>query len=198
MSLTSSRTLLATVMVTQTFMKKTTLLTASVAALGFTLTPLLADHHAAAENKKSQVEAAPDPYGPTIVEAAMEDEDLSTLVAALKAADLVETLKGDGPFTVFAPTNEAFEKLPDGKLDELLKPENKEKLQKILTYHVVQGKVMAADVTPGMLTTVAGDDVKVVVEEPVVMIDDAKVLDADVDAKNGVIHKIDSVLMPKM
>ena len=179
-------------------MKKTTLITASAIALGFTATPLFADHHAAAEGKKSQVEAAPNPNEGTVVDAAMDDSDLETLVAAIKAADLVGTLKQAGPYTVFAPTNEAFEKLPEGALEDLLKEENKEKLQKVLSYHVVPGKVMAADVKPGQLTTAAGEGPTVVIDGENVMVGEAKVIETDIDADNGVIHKIDTVLLPKM
>jgi uncharacterized surface protein with fasciclin (FAS1) repeats len=122
----------------------------------------------------------------------------STLVAAVKAAGLVETLKGKGPFTVFAPTDEAFAKLPKETLESLLKPENKDKLAAILTYHVVAGKVTAADVVK--LTeakTVNGKSVKITVENGVVKIDGAKVTKTDVTCSNGVIHIIDTVIIPK-
>ena len=131
-----------------------------------------------------------------IVEVASGLEDFSTLVAAVKAADLAETLSGEGPYTVFAPTNAAFEALPAGTVEELLKPENKEKLTAILTYHVVPGKVMAADVKPMEVETVNGAKAKVTVEGDVVMIDGAKVTATDVEASNGVIHVIDKVIMP--
>ena len=123
-------------------------------------------------------------------------DDFSTLVAAVKAAGLVDTLKGDGPFTVFAPTNEAFAKLPEGTVENLLKPENKDQLVSILTYHVVPGKVMAADVSAGMVPTVNGEEIEISIADGNVMIDDAKVTQTDVETSNGVIHVIDSVIMP--
>lgn len=123
--------------------------------------------------------------------------DFSTLVAALKAADLVETLQGDGPFTVFAPTDEAFAKLPPGTVDSLLLPENKAKLVAILTYHVVQGEVMAADVVKlSSADTVEGQRLSISVDDAGVHVDDANVTATDVIASNGVIHVIDSVLIP--
>jgi len=133
----------------------------------------------------------------TVVEIAAGNEDFSTLVAAVKAAGLAETLSGDGPFTVFAPTNEAFAKLPEGTVEELLKPENKEKLAAVLTYHVVAAKVMAADVKAGKVATVNGAEATVTVEDGAVMIDGAKVVKTDIVGKNGVIHVIDTVIMPK-
>jgi uncharacterized surface protein with fasciclin (FAS1) repeats len=131
-----------------------------------------------------------------IVDVAAGNKDFSTLVAAIKAAGLVDTLKGDGPFTVFAPTNEAFAKLPKGTVESLLKPENKAKLVKILTYHVVSGKVMAKDVKAGKVKTVEGSKMTISTEGGV-MVDKAKVTATDITAKNGVIHVIDSVIMPK-
>lgn len=133
----------------------------------------------------------------TVVEIAAGNDDFSTLVAAVKAAGLAETLSGDGPFTVFAPTNEAFAKLPEGTVEELLKPENKEKLAAVLTYHVVAAKVMAADVKAGKVATVNGAEATVTVEDGAVMIDGAKVVKTDIVGKNGVIHVIDTVIMPK-
>jgi len=134
-----------------------------------------------------------------ITDVAMSNNDLSTLVAAIKAAGLVETLKGPGPFTVFAPTNAAFAKLPAGTVDELLKPENKEKLVAILTYHVIPGKVKAADVmsmsNPSMPKSVQGATLNVKTTAPV-MVNDARVIATDIEASNGVIHLIDTVLMP--
>jgi len=122
----------------------------------------------------------------------------NTLVAAIKAAGLVDTLKGAGPFTVFAPTDAAFAKLPAGTLESLLKPENKAKLVKILTYHVVAGKVMAADVVKlKSAKTVEGESVTIKVVNGTVMVDKAKVTKTDIEASNGVIHVIDTVLMPK-
>ncbi len=124
---------------------------------------------------------------------------VTTLVKAIQAAGLVEALKGDGPFTVFAPTNEAFEKLPAGTLDELLKPENKEKLKSILLYHVHAGEaIKAADVKTMSLSTLNGKPLTVKVEGGTVMINNAKVIKTDVVAKNGVIHWIDAVVLPPM
>lgn len=133
-----------------------------------------------------------------IVDVAVENGSFTTLVAAVKAAGLVDTLKGKGPFTVFAPTDEAFAKLPEGTVEMLLQPENKDKLVAILTYHVVPGKVMAADVVKlDSATTVQGQDVMVKVMGDKVMVDNAMVVATDVKAKNGVIHVIDTVIMPK-
>jgi len=132
-----------------------------------------------------------------IVDTAASVEDFSTLVAAVKAAGLVETLKGDGPFTVFAPRNAAFAKLPEGTVENLLKPENKDKLISILTYHVVPGKVMAADVVKlSSAKTVQGSTVDIKVKDGSVMIDAAKVVKTDIETSNGVIHIIDSVILP--
>jgi uncharacterized surface protein with fasciclin (FAS1) repeats len=119
-------------------------------------------------------------------------------VAAIKAAGLVETLQGEGPFTVFAPTNAAFEKLPEGTLEDLLKPENKDKLVAILTYHVVAGNVMAADVVKlTKATTVQGSDIMIDTSDGV-KVNDATVTQTDLKTKNGVIHVIDTVIIPKM
>ena len=135
---------------------------------------------------------------PDIVDTAVAAGKFNTLVAAVKAADLVKTLKGDGPFTVFAPADEAFKKIPADKLKDLLKPENKKLLQGILTYHVVPGKVMAKDVVKlKSAKTVNGQEVKIVVNEGTVTVDGAKVVATDVKCSNGVIHIIDSVIMPK-
>jgi len=133
--------------------------------------------------------------GKTIVETAVEAGDFTTLVAAVKAAGLAETLSGEGPFTVFAPTDEAFKKLPAGTVEALLK--DKEKLTSILTYHVVSGKVMAADVV-GLkeAQTVQGQKLAIKVGEDGVMINNANVVMTDVAASNGVIHVIDTVVLP--
>jgi uncharacterized surface protein with fasciclin (FAS1) repeats len=134
----------------------------------------------------------------TIVDVAASNPDFETLVAALKAAGLVETLSGKGPFTVFAPTDEAFSKLPPGTLEDLLKPENKEKLVSILTYHVVSGKVKAADVVKlTTAPTVNGKAAAVTVAGGAVKIDAANVIATDIAASNGVIHVIDTVLIPQ-
>lgn len=158
-------------------------LSASLLALSVILAPVAAraDHHLPGEK--------------TVVEIAAGNKDFSTLVAAVKAAGLAETLSGTGPFTVFAPTNEAFAKLPKGTVEDLLKPENKEKLAAILTYHVVAGKVLAADVKAGKVKTVNGAEATITTDGGV-MIDKAKVVKTDLVGKNGVIHVIDSVIMP--
>jgi uncharacterized surface protein with fasciclin (FAS1) repeats len=134
-----------------------------------------------------------------IVDTAVSAGTFKTLVAAVQAAGLAETLKSPGPFTVFAPTDEAFAKLPAGTVEDLLKPENKDKLVAILTYHVVPGKVMAADVAgkETMAKSVQGSEIKVNGMDGV-MVDGAKVVTADIAADNGVIHVIDAVIMPKM
>ena len=134
-----------------------------------------------------------------IVENAVNSADHTTLVAAVKQAGLVETLSGTGPFTVFAPTNEAFDALPAGTVEGLLKPENMKKLQTILTYHVVPGMVKAADLKDGQkLKTVQGEDLTVSIKDGVVMINGATVTIADAVSSNGVTHVINKVLMPKM
>ncbi len=132
-----------------------------------------------------------------IVDTAAANENFSTLVAAVKAAGLVETLKGDGPFTVFAPTNAAFAKLPEGTVENLLKPENKEQLVAVLTYHVLPGKVMAADIAGKELSpkTVQGSTVDIDATNGV-KIDGATVTTADIETSNGVIHVIDTVILP--
>ena len=132
----------------------------------------------------------------TLVDVASANGSFKTLVAALKAADLVETLQGDGPFTVFAPTDAAFAKLPKGTVETLLKPENKAKLVKILTYHVVSGEVLSTTLKSGKVKTIQGDTVYVLVKKSGVTINKSKVTAVDVKASNGVIHVIDTVLMP--
>jgi uncharacterized surface protein with fasciclin (FAS1) repeats len=132
-----------------------------------------------------------------LVAVASAADNFKTLVAALKAAGLVETLQGKGPFTVFAPTDEAFAKLPAGTVEGLLKPENKEKLAAILKYHVVPGKVMAADVKTMEAVTAQGQSVKLKVSEAGVTVDNAKVIKTDLIAENGVIHVIDHVILPE-
>ena len=148
-------------------------------------TPALAAHH-------DEMKAG------TIVEVAAGNADFETLVAAVKAAGLAETLSGEGPFTVFAPTDAAFAKLPAGTVENLLKPENKDKLVALLTYHVVSGKVMAADVV-GLdnATTVNGAVADITVTGSTVKVDEATVTATDIKASNGVIHVIDTVIMPE-
>jgi uncharacterized surface protein with fasciclin (FAS1) repeats len=132
-----------------------------------------------------------------IVDTAVSNGSFKTLAAALKAAGLVETLKGSGPFTVFAPTDAAFAKLPAGTVETLLKPENKDRLRRVLTYHVVSGKVGSTEVTK--LTSakaVSGDAIAIAVKDGKVMVNNATVVTADVAASNGVIHVIDTVILP--
>lgn len=134
-----------------------------------------------------------------IVDIAINDGRFKTLVAALKAADLVDTLKGDGPFTVFAPTDDAFKKLPQNTITDLLKPQNKKTLSNILTYHVTPGKILAADIIKlngKEIKMLNGDKAKIEVKNNEVFIDGAKVIITDIIAKNGVIHVIDTVMMP--
>jgi uncharacterized surface protein with fasciclin (FAS1) repeats len=154
---------------------------------GVVAVPAFAGHHE--EDKKA---------AGTIVDVAAGNADFETLVAAVKAAGLVETLSGEGPFTVFAPTDEAFAKLPAGTLEDLLKPENKDKLVAILTYHVVAGKVTAADVVKlDTATTVNGQAADITVAGGKVKVDAANVTATDIKASNGVIHVIDAVILPK-
>ena len=149
-----------------------------------------AEHHMAGEHAKQATPAG------SIVDIAVGNPDFSTLVAALKAAGLVETLSGKGPFTVFAPTNAAFAKLPAGTVESLLKPENKATLTGILTYHVVTGQVLAKDVvTMTSATTVQGGAIKIDASKGV-KVNDATVTATDIQGSNGVIHVIDTVLMP--
>ena len=150
-------------------------------------TPALADHHEKSDAAKKDV-----------VDTAVAACQFKTLDAALQAGGLIDTLKGDGPFTVFAPTDEAFAKLPAGTVETLLKPENKEKLVAILKYHVVPGNVTSSQVA-GMseAKTVEGKSVKIKAADGKVMIDNATVTKADVAAKNGVIHVVDTVLIPQ-
>jgi uncharacterized surface protein with fasciclin (FAS1) repeats len=138
------------------------------------------------------------PSDKDVIDTAVGAGKFNTLAAALKAAGLIDTLKGKGPFTVFAPTDEAFAKLPKGTVEDLLKPENKAKLTSILTYHVVPGRVFASDVVKLKgAKTVQGGEVSIKVEGSNVSIDNAKVVSTDIDATNGVIHVIDTVIMPK-
>jgi len=131
-----------------------------------------------------------------IVDTAVAAGSFNTLVAAVQAAGLVDTLKGEGPFTVFAPTDEAFAALPAGTVEDLLKPENKDKLVAILTYHVIAGKVMSTDLQDDMkAATVQGGEVTIDLDNGA-MVNDAKVVTADIAADNGVIHVIDKVIMP--
>lgn len=153
------------------------------------------------DNAVTTTAAAPETTGAAaeagdIVAVASSNPDFETLVAAVAAAGLVETLQGPGPFTVFAPTDDAFAALPEGVLDKLLLPENKDVLVSILTYHVVSGKVMAADVAAGDVPTVEGSTIAVTVEGGVMLNGAANVVATDVAASNGVIHVIDAVILP--
>jgi len=146
---------------------------------------------------RPQVVSAEEPAKKDIVDTAVAAGNFKTLAAALKAAGLIDTLKGPGPFTVFAPTDAAFAKLPAGTVEDLLKPENKQKLVAILTYHVVPARAMSKDVA-GMKSakTVNGKKLMLKVIGDKVMVNDATVTKADIEASNGVIHVIDSVLLP--
>ena len=156
--------------------------------------PALADnYHSSNHGKMTQAVTKQEP---NIVEVAVANRSLKTFVAAVKSVGLVDTLSGKGPFTVFAPTDAAFSKLPKGTLEKLLKPENKDALVKILTYHVVSGKILAKDIKIGEIKTVEGGSIKVTQHRNNVTIDKAKVTIADVKASNGVIHAIDTVLLP--
>ncbi|KIC43766.1 Nex18 symbiotically induced protein [Ruegeria sp. ANG-S4] len=140
--------------------------------------------------------AMADGHGKDIVDTAVGAGSFGTLVAAVQAAELVDTLKGEGPFTVFAPTDEAFAALPEGTVETLLKPENKDQLVAILTYHVVPGKVMSGDLSDDMTAaTVQGGDITIDLDNGV-MINDANVVQADIETSNGVIHVIDKVILP--
>ncbi|KEO73917.1 fasciclin domain-containing protein [Anditalea andensis] len=148
--------------------------------------------------EETEVTPAESEADETVVDIAIGSADHTTLVAALSSAELVETLKGNGPFTIFAPTNTAFEQLPAGTVDNLVKPENKEKLTDILSYHVVSGEVKAADLSDGqVIQTINGKNLTVSIKDGTVSINGAKVTAADLDGSNGVVHVIDSVLMPK-
>ena len=168
----------------------------TLAACGSSSTTAASSAPAAATSSAASSPAASSPAAAgTIVDVAAANADFTTLVAAVKAAGLAETLSGPGPFTVFAPTNEAFAALPAGLLDKLLKPENKAVLAKILTYHVLASKVMAADVKDGKVATVEGGTITIDTMGGV-KVNDAKVTATDIAASNGVIHVIDKVLVP--
>jgi len=184
------------------FMQKNILTT--FAAVAIIATTFVACN--SAETKKEETTApvvtevpVTPPAAPTdIVDVAIGSPDHTTLVAAVTAAGLVETLKGAGPFTVFAPTNAAFAALPAGTVDGLLKPESKDALTKILTYHVVAGAVKAADLKDGQkVKTLQGEELTVSIKDGKVMINGANVTAADLTGSNGVVHVIDAVLMPK-
>jgi len=168
------------------------------ASIGAGVGCMYSDHTAKADTKPATMMEDMTKKG-DIIETATGPgmQEVTTVVAAIKAADLVDTLKGKGPFTVFAPTNAAFDKLPKGTVEDLLKPENKEKLKSILLYHVHAGDaIMAKDVKTMALTTANGKDLKVTANGDTVMINDAKVIKTDVVCTNGVIHWIDTVVLP--
>src|SRR4051794_20498903 len=163
--------------------------TVAATAAVFTV-PTIASAQQATHNDKTPMK--------NIVQVAAEAGKFNTLVAAVKAAGLVETLKGPGPFTVFAPTDEAFAKLPAGTLETLLKPENKTKLQSILTYHVVPGKIMSQEVVKlTSAKTVEGQSIAINTVDGGVMVNNARVTKADIETSNGVIHVIDTVILPE-
>lgn len=186
-----------------------TLKTLGLAFGALSLAPLALVPATAADHHKKKTEMSEEKADKTIVGVASGNEDFSTLVKAVKAAELVETLNGDGPFTVFAPTNAAFEALPEGTVESLLKPENRSALEMVLTYHVVSGKVKAGDLVKKIrdndgtaeITTVEGTTFKAMVRGGDVVLEDAagneiKVVDTNIAASNGVIHVVDTVLLP--
>ena len=172
----------------------------SLAVLGFAATSLVscnAPKEGGEETADTTVVAVVEVPN-TVVDIAVGSPDHTTLVAAVTAAGLVETLQGEGPFTIFAPTNAAFAALPAGTVEELLKPENKEKLTAILTYHVVAGNVMSAQLSDGQkVATLNGQELTVAIKDGVVTINGAKVIAADLAGSNGVIHVVDGVILPK-
>lgn len=189
-------------------MKQSTLITIGVVVLlmigavfffsnqsGDNQTETTAQNETAVETETMDNQNQPTENNNTIVDIAAGNDTFSTLVQAVQAADLVDTLAGDGPFTVFAPTNEAFEKLPEGTLEELLN--DKQRLTQILTYHVVPGKVMAADVVSlSTADTVQGGKLQITTQNGTVQINDSTVVQTDIEASNGVIHVVDTVLIP--
>lgn len=175
-------------------MKAKNIITAAALVAAFTLTPSLFAGSCSASKETASTSCT---AGKDIVALASGADNFKTLVAAVKAAGLVEILQGEGPFTVFAPTDEAFAKLPAGTVEGLLKPESRDKLVAILKYHVVPGKVMAADVKTMQAKTAQGQSLNLKVSDAGVMVDNAKVVKTDLVAQNGVIHVIDSVILPK-
>jgi uncharacterized surface protein with fasciclin (FAS1) repeats len=174
----------------------------TLAVLGFAATSLVscnAPKEGGEETTDTTVVAPVEVEAPkTVVDIAVGSTDHTTLVAAVTAAGLVETLSGTGPFTIFAPTNAAFAALPAGTVEDLLKPENKEKLTSILTYHVVAGNVMSAQLSDGQkVVTLNGQELTVAIKDGVVTINGAKVVAADLAGSNGVIHVVDGVILPK-
>lgn len=182
-------------------MKKLRLLPLAAATLAITLLASCGNspkEETVEETTVEVVEETPVEVSNTVVDIAVGSPDHTTLVAAVTAAGLVETLSGTGPFTIFAPTNSAFEALPEGTVENLLKPESKDQLTSVLTYHVVSGNVMAADLSDGQIvTTLNGQDLTVSIKDGKVMINGATVIAADLAGSNGVIHVVDTVLLPK-
>lgn len=162
----------------------------------FGILPVQAQLHNYTLTNSTQISQIPTTTSLDIVDTMVSAGEFTILTQALQAADLVDTIKGDGPFTLFAPTDKAFSELPPGVLENLLKPENKEQLVKILTYHVVAGKVLSTDLKSGEVKTVEGDTVEIQVGSSV-KVDNATVIKADVTARNGVIHVIDAVILPE-
>ena len=173
----------------------------SLALVGFAVTSLVscnAPKEQVEETASDSTEVVAEVVSNTVVDIAVGSADHSTLVAAVTAAGLVETLSGTGPFTIFAPTNAAFDALPAGTVEDLLKPENKEKLTAVLTYHVVAGNVMSSQLADGQkVATLNGQELTVAIKDGVVTINGAKVIAADLAGSNGVIHVVDGVILPK-
>ncbi len=166
--------------------------TAAALAIGLFLAPTVSTASECSDNATTKTATR------CVVDTAKEAGTFNTLLTAVKAAGLESTLRGEGPFTVFAPTDEAFQKLPKGTVEELLKPENKEKLKAVLTYHVVPGKVYAKDVVKlSSAKTVNAKEVKITVDGEKVKVDNANVVKTDIEARNGVIHVIDAVILPQ-
>ena len=180
-------------------MKKFTLV--SLALVGFAVTSLVscnAPKEQVEETASDSTEVVAEVVSNTVVDIAVGSADHSTLVAAVTAAGLVETLSGTGPFTIFAPTNAAFDALPAGIVEDLLKPENKEKLTAVLTYHVVAGNVMSSQLADGQkVATLNGKELTVAIKDGVVTINGTKVIAADLAGSNGVIHVVEGVLLPQ-
>jgi|UniRef100_UPI00404841B4 uncharacterized surface protein with fasciclin (FAS1) repeats len=173
----------------------------SLALVGFAVTSLVscnAPKEQVEETASDSTEVVAEVVSNTVVDIAVGSADHSTLVAAVKAAGLVETLSGTGPFTIFAPTNAAFDALPAGTVEDLLKPENKEKLTAVLTYHVVAGNVMSSQLADGQkVATLNGQELTVAIKDGVVTINGTKVIAADLAGSNGVIHVVEGVLLPQ-
>uniref|UniRef100_UPI004047CB54 fasciclin domain-containing protein n=1 Tax=Algoriphagus sp. TaxID=1872435 RepID=UPI004047CB54 len=173
----------------------------SLALVGFAVTSLVscnAPKEQVKETASDSTEVVAEVVSNTVVDIAVGSADHSTLVAAVTAAGLVETLSGTGPFTIFAPTNAAFDALPAGTVEDLLKPENKEKLTAVLTYHVVAGNVMSSQLADGQkVATLNGQELTVAIKDGVVTINGTKVIAADLAGSNGVIHVVEGVLLPQ-